>query len=714
MSLVHISHSILRSFAFGRTQVAKRVKIWHWVLKALYPFKRLAIFGTRETHSVVTAQGISKFLGKKELFRDVSFHVHPGEKIGIIGPNGAGKTTLFHILLGETEPDSGITTKAKNIRTGYLPQQWTPLEGKTVLSHAIDIDDEVQTLRTELQKLQESLDADRDPTKAQETALRQAHLIERLEHLGGYDLEARASKILAGLGFRNEMLDRLASTLSGGWVMRLELARLLLAEPDLLLLDEPTNHLDLDSLLWLEQYLLNTSSAVLLISHDRAFLNRVVMRILELDQAQLQEYSGNYDFYLEEKAKRQEIQFSSFKNQQERLRQLERFIERNRYRKDKARQVQSRIKTMDKIERIEAPTEQSEIHFTFPEPQRSGKRVIELEQAHKAYGEHVVYSGIDLLIERGDRIAFLGPNGAGKSTLLKMLAGVENMSMGKRILGSQVTTGYYAQYQWEQLHTEWTVLQEASSIAGDMSQTQLRSLLGAFLFRGDDVLKKVLVLSGGEKARLILCKLLLQRPNVLLLDEPTNHLDIPSRNVLETSMDEFPGTICFISHDRHFINAIANKILLVEAGGIQLFPGNYEDFQQIWKKRLEEPVLSPSEKALREEAKSSVPVKRGQEQKRIEAERRNELYRLKKPLQERIDKIETELDSAHQRLELLNARLADPDTYRDGKEVQELQKEYQQCQTTIRKLTSEWEESSLAMEELEETFMKNKEQALGS
>lgn len=658
---------------------------------------------------MITVQSASKFLGKKELFQDVSFHIHAGEKIGLIGPNGAGKTTLFHMLLGEMEPDSGTISKSKDLRLGYLPQQWTPLGGKTVLEHAVNVDSRVRNIRAELRSIQKMLETEKNPERAHDAALRQSHLLEVLEHLGGYDLEARAGKILAGLGFSNEMLTRPVSTLSGGWVMRLELARLLLSEPDLLLLDEPTNHLDLDSLLWLEQYLLNTSSAILLISHDRAFLNRVVTRILELEQGQLQEYTGNYDAYLEEKARRQEIQFASYKNQQERIRQIERFIERNRYRKDRARQVQSRLKLLDKVDAIEAPTEQAEIHFTFPEPPRSGKRVLELQGVHKAYGENVVYSGIDLVIERGDRVAFLGHNGAGKSTLLKILAGKELPTAGRRILGHQASIGYYAQYQWEQLNPEWTVLQEASSVAGDMPQSQLRSLLGAFLFRGDDVLKMVGVLSGGEKARLILCKLLIERPNVLLLDEPTNHLDIPSRDVLEHALEDFPGTLCFISHDRHFINAIANKVLFVDSGRIELFPGNYTDFQEIWRKRLEKEASDHQGEQEEPRKSPGATAKKYQDQKRLEAEWRNELYRMKKPIQKRLEKIEVDLEKAHERLDSLNARLADPATYQNGRTVQELQIEYQQCQETIKLLSSRWEEDALALEELEENFWKDKQ-----
>ncbi len=660
---------------------------------------------------MITVQKVSKFLGKKELFEEVSFHIHPGEKIGLIGHNGAGKSTLFNIILGETEPDSGTVIKSKNLRLGHLPQQWAPLEGKTVLAHAMDIHGELHTLRAELHSIQHSLEAERDSEKMKSLALQQTRILEQMEHLGGYDLEARAQKILAGLGFKKDQLQLSVSALSGGWVMRLELARLLLAEPDLLLLDEPTNHLDLSSLLWLEQYLQNTSSAMMIISHDRTFLNSIVKRILELEGGQLNEYTGNYDDYLKEKSQRQEILQASYRNQQERIRQIERFVERNRVRASGARQAQSRLKMLDKIERIDLPAEQeSAIHFTFPAPSRSGKRVLELSNVHKSYGEHTVYEGIDLVIERGDRVAFIGENGAGKSTLLKMLAGVEEPTAGRRIVGHQALLGYYAQYQWEQLQPDWTVLEEASSVSGDMPQSQLRSLLGAFLFRGEDVLKRVSVLSGGEKARLILCKLLLQRPNVLLLDEPTNHLDIPSRDVLERALAEFPGTICFISHDRHFINALTNKVLAVDSGKIHLFPGNYNDFHNIWKKRLEENETASSGTSDSAETISPATssVKSTQERKRQEAEWRNELHRRKKPLQEQLEKVENTLEKAQKQLDHLNALLADPSTYQDGNRIQEVQKEYQESRRQMQRLTEQWEEHALALEELEKNFQREK------
>ncbi|MDY0041749.1 MAG: ABC-F family ATP-binding cassette domain-containing protein [Desulforhabdus sp.] len=663
---------------------------------------------------MIAVQEVSKFIGKKDLFQGVSFHLHYGEKIGLIGANGAGKTTLFHILLGETEPDGGTVTKSKNITIGYLPQQCSLPVEKTILNHTTDVNKRIGEVQKELGALQQEMTTGTSSDRIEELAMRQAHLLEQLEHLGGYDLEARAKKILAGLGFREDQLHGPVASLSGGWVMRLELARLLLAEPDLLLLDEPTNHLDLDSLIWLEQYLMNSPCAVMIVSHDRAFLNRTAGRILELDGGRMHEFIGNYDSYLKEKAQRRAIQLSAQKNQLDRIRQVERFIDRNRYRKDRARQVQSRLKSLEKIERIEAPQEEGRIHFAFPDPPRSGRRIIEIRNLYKAYGDHVVYQGIDLVIEKGDRIAFLGKNGAGKSTLLKILAGVETITRGDLIFGHNVTIGHYAQYQWEQLTSDWTVLEEAASVAGDLSQTQLRGLLGAFLFRGEEVTKRVAVLSGGEKARLILCKLLLQRPNVLLMDEPTNHLDIPSRDVLEEALRNFSGTLCFISHDRHFINALANKILAVENGTVNLFPGNYQDFVNIWQKRLEEEREIETITDLSSKEGASSIARKAQEQKRAQAERRNQLYRLKKPLQEKLEKVDSALNEWHQRLDSLNEQLAKPETYQNGAGVQQLQKEYQLCQRKLGELTEQWEASALALEVLEENFWRDKEDNRGS
>ncbi len=652
---------------------------------------------------MLSLKDVSKYVGGKELFRDVSFHVSPGDRVGLIGPNGAGKSTLFGIILGSIEPDAGTVAKAGGVRAGWLPQEMVPAPGKSVIERAADVCGEAQQLRIELDLVQSAMQREDDPLVLEGLAARHAGAFEKLEHLVGYNLEARAEKVLEGLGFNARQFNIPATDLSGGMVMRLELARLLLAEPDLLLLDEPTNHLDLESLTWLEDFLLNGSSALVLVSHDRAFLNRTVRRIVEIEGSMFQEYSGNYDFYLQEKAKRSEIRMATFKNQQDRIRQLERFIDKNRCNKKTAAQAQSRIKTLEKIEKIEAPVTGSEIRFGFPPCARSGKTVIELANVGKSYGGNTVYSGIDLLVTRGDKIAFLGPNGAGKSTLLKILAGSVEPDSGEVSVGLHTAAGYYAQHQWEQLNPEATVFEEALSVSGDMPQTQLRAILGSFLFQGDDVFKKTSVLSGGEKARLVLCKLLLQRPNFLLLDEPTNHLDIASRVVLEKALVEFTGTICFISHDRQFINGTANRILVVKAGSIHTFPGNYDDYVQTWKHLLDD---APRDDGVKQGANgaSSLAV-----QKRAQAEWRNELFRAKKPVQESIDRIEKELDSCHVELESLKERLADTETYKQGKLAVEIQTRYREVQGRIDELSGKWEAQALELDRIEEDFRKEKE-----
>ena len=652
---------------------------------------------------MLSVNDVSKYLGKKELFRGVSLHVSPGQRIGLIGPNGSGKSTLFQILAGEIEADSGSISKTRGLRIGYLPQGIVPAHGKSILARATDVHEEGQKLSAELETIQRDLDCEEDHQALSALATRHARVHERIEHLVGYDFEARAAKILEGLGFRTAQFDFPVSELSGGWVMRLELARLLLSEPDLLLLDEPTNHLDLECLLWLEEYLLNISSAFIVISHDRVFLNRTIERIIEIEGGVFSEYTGKYDFYLEEKARRTEVRMATYRNRQDRIRQIERFIDRNRYDKKTAGQAQSRIKMLEKMEKVEAPVAESQIHFSFPPPSRSGKRVIELRGVSKSYGENLVYSGIDLVMERGDKIAVLGPNGAGKSTLLKILAGLALPSSGEVKVGFHTVTGYYAQHQWEQLNPDATVFEEALCVSADMLQTQLRALLGAFLFHGEDVTKKTSVLSGGEKARLVLCKLLLQRPNFLLLDEPTNHLDIASRVVLEKALCDFPGAICFTSHDRRFINAVANKVLVVKSGTVHIFPGNYEDYERIWKTRLDAP---PGSDAKDKSEANGFGARARTVQKRAEAERRNEVFRAKKPVQDRIESIERELDSCHRELDALRERLADSETYRQGKLAVEIQSQYREAQEKVRKLTDLWEEKVLELEQIEENCQK--------
>jgi ATP-binding cassette, subfamily F, member 3 len=660
---------------------------------------------------LIGVQGISKSAGRTEIFKDVSFALQDGERVGLIGRNGVGKTTLVKILLGELDSDSGVVSIPRHLVLAGLPQQVVRVSGGTVFTCALDVSARLRQVQEALIQVQENLDAEKEPEQCQRLALRHAHLLEQYEHLGGYVLESRAREILAGLGFSQKQLDSPVNTLSGGWAMRLALARLLLSDPDVLLLDEPTNHLDLDSLLWLEVYLLSARQSMIVISHDRAFLNRLVTRILELDKGRLTEFSGNYDAYLEEKARRHEIQLAAFKNQQQRIQHLERFIARNRYRKDRARQAQSRLKLMARMEPLQALGGEISLQFAFPQPPHCGKRVLEMHDVAKRYGDLTVCEGVNLVVERGERIAILGSNGAGKSTLLKMMAGIEPPSKGQILMGQKVVLGYYAQHQMEQLNESLTVMQEASLVAGDLTLTQVRGLLGAFLFRGDDVEKRVKVLSGGERARLALCKLLMQRPSLLLLDEPTNHLDIPARDVFEEALESYNGTVCLISHDRHFIDAVATKIVYVRDAAIQVFPGNYGDFQEIWQQRLEtdREVTSRNERLAQSvEGSATTATRKDQERKRQEADWRNQFHRLKKPMQLRLDKLETELEDTQKQLASYSEKLADPETYQSGADIGDLQREYRRLKRNLEDLTAQWEEQALELEDLEQGFWEDR------
>ncbi|MES0350137.1 MAG: ABC-F family ATP-binding cassette domain-containing protein, partial [Desulfobacteria bacterium] len=536
-------------------------------------------------------------------------------------------------------------------------------------------------------------------------AQRQSRLLEEYHRLGGYHLEARARKVLAGLGFTEEDMERPVEEMSGGWAMRVALARILLAEPDLILLDEPTNHLDLDSLVWLEEYLVRTTSALMLVSHDRVFLDRVVHRLLELENGRLTSYPGNFQRYLGEKEKRLQSQWAAYRHQQEQIRQIKRFIDRNRARKDRAKQVQGRLKMLDKMELLEPPISVDRFSFTFPPPSRAAKIVLELKKASKGYGDQPVVSDIDLTIQRGDRLALIGPNGAGKTTLVRLMAGVLTPDSGELALGSGVSIAYFAQQQLELLNPQQTVLESLQSVAGDMGQGRLRTLLGGFLFRNDEVDKLVSVLSGGERSRLLLCQILVQQANFLLLDEPNNHLDIQGRRVLEKALDIYEGAICLVSHDRHLINRVANKILVIANGRVDMFHGNYDDYQKIWKMRLQSPSPLPETESYRSEPSSGT--KKSKEQKRLEANWRNELHRKKAPLTRRLENLEQRIEKLTCRLDELNHLLAQPDTYENGGFFTELHLEYHELKRTLEAQNQEWEEAALELEAIEESFWKD-------
>jgi len=521
---------------------------------------------------MIQAEAIAKGYAGQSILVGLSWRIPDRERIGLVGPNGAGKTTLCRLLAGVEEPDEGRIVRPRETTVGYLPQEAAASPEGSVLAAVLAGFADVWQVEREMEEVAARLAAASGAESDVLTA-RYGDLQHRFEALGGYRLETEANAILSGLGFRPPDFTRQLSEFSGGWRMRVMLARLLLQRPSLLLLDEPTNHLDIESLEWLESFLADYEGTVVLVSHDRYFLNRMVTSIAELAPSGLTVYPGDYDEYLVQRQARRELLEAQARNQAKRIAEIERFIERFRYKASKARQVQSRVKMLDRIDRIQVEREARVIHFAFPQPPRTGRRVATLKGIHKAYGDNVVYAGVDFEVERGARAALVGPNGAGKSTLLKMLAGTLPFDRGERTLGAHVAVHYYAQHQLDALTPSLTVLEELERAAPELGQTRLRTILGTFLFSGDAVEKKIAVLSGGEKARVALAKMLVRPAALLCMDEPTNHLDLASREVLEEALAAFPGTIVFISHDRYFINRIATRIVEINRGALVTYLG---------------------------------------------------------------------------------------------------------------------------------------------
>src|SRR5437016_5098819 len=517
---------------------------------------------------MLTISGLSKAFGGRTLFAEVTLQVNRQDRIGLVGPNGAGKTTLFALILRSESPDAGEITFERNVTFGYLPQETAPVGEETVLELASAISPEFVRLRRQVLAW--------DAGHPGETEFHDnAH--DRFNELGGYQLDAKAKRILAGLSFRESDFHRPAREMSGGWVMRAHLARLLVQEPDLLMLDEPTNHLDLEALLWFQDYLKNYPGAILMISHDREFLNQLVGSIVEVRLGKLVRYRGNYDDYLVQREASEAQLSAAYKNQQREIARLMEFVVRFRAKNTKATQAQAKLKQIERMDKIEAPVgDDKRIRFSFPQPQRSGLKVITLENIHHAYGDNVVYRGMNFQAERGQRIVLVGPNGAGKSTLLKLLAGVLTAQSGTRALGHNAKAGYYSQNRVDTLRTELTVLEEALDTPQRVTEQFVRTVLGCFLFRGDDVFKPVAVLSGGEKSRLALARLLLDPPNLILMDEPTTHLDIPSIDALIGALEQYEGTVIFISHDVHFIRRVASTVLHISAGQLTPYAGDYQ------------------------------------------------------------------------------------------------------------------------------------------
>jgi ATP-binding cassette subfamily F protein 3 len=645
---------------------------------------------------VIQLEAVAKAYGDRVLFRDVTWQLGERERIGLVGPNGAGKTTLCRILAGLEGPDTGRVSRARETTVGYLPQEAAGEARGSVLGEVLSGFPEVWEVERQLDALAVRL------REAPDDALtvRYGDLQHRFEALGGYRLETEARVALGGLGFGEADLSRPLAEFSGGWRMRAVLARLLLQRPSLLVLDEPTNHLDLESLAWLENYLGAYDGTVVIVSHDRYFLNRLVTAVAEVAPGGLLVCPGNYDDFLAQRAARQALLEARARNQAKRVAEIERFIERFRYKATKARQVQSRIKMLERLDRVEVDGSARRIRFAFPAPPRTGRRVVQLRGVHKAYGPRVVYAGIDLDIERGDRIALVGPNGAGKSTLLRILAGILPPDGGERVLGAHVTAHYYAQHQLDALDGARSVLQEMEAAAPETDRTRLRTLLGEFLFSGDAVDKRVAVLSGGEKARLALARMLVRPAPFLCLDEPTNHLDLASRAVLEDALAEFAGTMVFISHDRYFINRLATKVVEIRDGRLVTHLGGYDDYRAALE-RPQAPVAAPARGGPASQSTPGVPGREGSvgapAGRSDRPRRRTRVDPAMRELRQRLDGLEGEIHALEARLQELGAALADPALYTDGERARAVAVERRRAEEQVAWLLHEWEALSEAL-----------------
>jgi len=653
---------------------------------------------------MLTVSQLSKSFSGRILFDDVSLQVNRGDRIGLVGPNGAGKSTLFSLILGEVSPDSGQIVFEKSATIGFLPQETATTQDETVLELTLAATPELAAAQKVI-KQHESGNGSDDAGYN-----RALHIFD--QH-GGWQLEPKAKRVLAGLAFRESDFDRPARTMSGGWIMRAHLARLLVMEPDLLLLDEPTNHLDLESLQWFQEFLKSYPGAIVMISHDREFLNQLVGSIVEIAHAKLVRYRGNWNNYVDEKAAREVQQLSAYKNQQKEIASLQLFADRFRAKASKASQAQSKLKQIDRMEKIAAPTAPGKtIKFHFPQPPRSGLRIIALKDVDHAYDDVVVYRGLNFHAERGQRTVLVGPNGAGKSTLLKLLGGVLPVQQGTREPGHNVRVGYFSQTRIDVLNAKHTVLESALDAPNPVSAQTARTVLGSFLFRGDDVFKSVAVLSGGEKSRLALVKFLLDPPNLLLMDEPTTHLDIGSIDALVGALKQYHGTLIFISHDVHFIRAIASSVLHIAAspartaspdrtgGRLTFYPGNYQYYLDKSKAISARTALtagsSPNNRQpiTDNSARRAGGVRQEKAQKRLQAEARNAIAREKREKEKHVHALEMKIAALEgQQRELVTA-LEDPAAYQPGGRAVVINRELSAVIEDLARLTNEWEQAA--------------------
>ncbi|MCX6993315.1 MAG: ABC-F family ATP-binding cassette domain-containing protein [Kiritimatiellaeota bacterium] len=628
---------------------------------------------------MLTVAHLSKSYGARTLFRGVSFHVKASDRIGLVGPNGSGKSTLFRLILGDLESDEGTVAFRNRVAVGYLPQEIEPSGHETVLELATTVSPEITTLRNTLRTQQ----PDSEAWHATQS---------RLDEWRLYELEPKAKRILAGLAFRQSDFQRPTGTLSGGWIMRAHLARLLVQEPGLLMLDEPTNHLDIESLIWFQDYLRTYPGAILMISHDRELLNQLVGSIFEIAQTRIIRYRGNYDAYVTQRAMRQEQQWAAYKNQQKEIEALQQFADRFRAKATKASQAQSKLKQIERMEKIEAPAVLDRtIAFHWPQPPRTGLKVATLTDVHQAYGPVLVYQGLNLSVERGQRTVLVGPNGSGKSTLLKLLAGAIPVQGGSRELGLHVKVGYYAQHRIDMLNAGRTVLAEVLDASHPVGEQTARSVLGSFLFRGDDVFKRVSVLSGGEKSRLALVKLLLNPPNFLLMDEPTTHLDMASIEALIGALRQYKGTLLFISHDVYFIRSIATTVLHIHAGRLTPYAGNYQYYLDRSQALSERGALTAgSQLADGRPAEPGVPTRKTQ--RRLEAETRQACSKRRRENEKKRSGLEADIERFETQQKTLAAQLENPETYTTPGKPMELNRELTQVVESLKILYAEWDQ----------------------